>query len=267
VSEPGPRVAAWLGTISDLLGEPLYEMPHHVIFDQLHQTFGVNAVAANRADPEGRQLMITSPSDALQSVTDLEEWTQGDSRNDNPLVRWYATTGDPRPMTIGRVPTSISPMRDRARIVASLRQQELEEQLSITYRLSGQSFHAFVLGRSSSDFSDDDVILAEYVQKALIALDKHITLMRELAQMRGLARDVELTGREMTVLGLLTAGHSRRTIGRRLGCSLRTVDKHLERIYRKLGVRDKLNAVRAAQLWGLATSGFPEEGRRGSSGQ
>jgi DNA-binding NarL/FixJ family response regulator len=46
--------------------------------------------------------------------------------------------------------------------------------------------------------------------------------------------------------GLLAA-----TIARRLGISPRTVNKHLENIYRKLSVRDRLTAVAVAQSSGI----------------
>jgi DNA-binding NarL/FixJ family response regulator len=42
-------------------------------------------------------------------------------------------------------------------------------------------------------------------------------------------------------------------IARRLGTSPRTVHKHLEHVYRKLGVTDRLGAFRAAQAAGLLT--------------
>ena len=60
-----------------------------------------------------------------------------------------------------------------------------------------------------------------------------------------------LTARETSVLALLAAGFSNRGIARRLGCAPRTVEKHLERVYRKLGVRDNVNAVRVAHAWDL----------------
>ncbi|MFC7715401.1 response regulator transcription factor [Nonomuraea recticatena] len=56
-----------------------------------------------------------------------------------------------------------------------------------------------------------------------------------------------LTPRERDVLGLLRRGLSRRAMARRLGISQRTVDKHLENVYRKLSVPDRMAAVRFGQ--------------------
>ena len=57
------------------------------------------------------------------------------------------------------------------------------------------------------------------------------------------------------MLALLAEGLPTQVIAHRLGCSPRTVDKHLERTYRKLGVGDRVNALRIAQQWNL--SGLP----------
>jgi DNA-binding CsgD family transcriptional regulator len=251
MAEPGRRVADWLALVCDLMGDHLIEMPHAVIFEQLSRTFDVEAAAYNLSDASGRQSMITCPSDALVTVEDLEDWTRGDGRGANPLVRWYSTTQDPRPFTIDRVPTSIVSDRERARIRSTLRRVSLDQQLAIPYRLSGRTHQAYVLARTGSDFADEDVVLARHVQKVLTAVDEHVCLLRDLGRLTGVAIDVGLTGRETTVLGLVSAGHSTRAIARRLDCSPRTVEKHLERIYRKLGVRDRLNAVRVARSWAV----------------
>ncbi|WP_199907476.1 helix-turn-helix domain-containing protein [Nocardioides terrigena] len=49
------------------------------------------------------------------------------------------------------------------------------------------------------------------------------------------------------MLSLLCQGLTQDAIGRRLGCSTRTVEKHLEQIYRTLGVHDRLAAIRCAE--------------------
>jgi DNA-binding NarL/FixJ family response regulator len=65
-------------------------------------------------------------------------------------------------------------------------------------------------------------------------------------------RDVaELTSRELAVLHLLVEGCTALAMAHRLGISVRTVQKHLEHVYRKLGVGDRLGAVLTAQRVGL----------------
>ena len=60
-----------------------------------------------------------------------------------------------------------------------------------------------------------------------------------------------LTCRELAVLHLLVEGCTAVAMAHRLGISVRTVQKHLEHVYRKLGVTDRLRAVLAAQEAGL----------------
>lgn len=60
-----------------------------------------------------------------------------------------------------------------------------------------------------------------------------------------------LTGREMAVLGPLSQGLSARQIARALGVSERTVNTHVANIYRKLGVGNRVEAVRVAIRMGM----------------
>ena len=52
-----------------------------------------------------------------------------------------------------------------------------------------------------------------------------------------------LTTREQDVLELVARGLTSRAVAHRFEISERTVHKHLERIYRKTGCRDRLSAV------------------------
>lgn len=56
----------------------------------------------------------------------------------------------------------------------------------------------------------------------------------------------ELTDREAEVLGYLADGWSNEEIANRLGIGVRTVRFHLDRLYRKLGVNRRTEAVREA---------------------
>jgi DNA-binding CsgD family transcriptional regulator len=60
--------------------------------------------------------------------------------------------------------------------------------------------------------------------------------------------ELALTGREREVLDCLAAGKTNRDIAAILGTSTRTVEKHLERIYQKLGVETRTAAVMRSRL-------------------
>ena len=53
---------------------------------------------------------------------------------------------------------------------------------------------------------------------------------------------------------MLAEGLTASAAARRLGCSPRTVHKHIGNLYRKLSVRDRLQAVLEAQQRGLLPS-------------
>jgi DNA-binding NarL/FixJ family response regulator len=80
-----------------------------------------------------------------------------------------------------------------------------------------------------------------------------------IAALGGLARRAregvdmadDLTPREQEVLSMLSRGLTIRQVGSRLGISPRTVETHVGKLYRKLGVRTRLHAVSVAAELGL----------------
>lgn len=80
--------------------------------------------------------------------------------------------------------------------------------------------------------------------------------MRALAVMARRAREgveiaARLTRRERQVLELLSAGLTMGQIASRIGISPRTVETHVAKVYRKLGVRTRVQAVSRAATLGI----------------
>jgi DNA-binding CsgD family transcriptional regulator len=138
---------------------------------------------------------------------------------------------------------------------------DLCEQMSIPVGLDGQYHEAFVLGRGGHrDFSDEDVTVARRIQPALTALRHQVDVLADIAVPDGDGGALDtLTGREQAVLCLLGQGLTAVAIGRRLSVSPRTVSKHVEHIYRKLSVHDRLGAVRVAEAAGLRARRLPRQ--------
>jgi DNA-binding NarL/FixJ family response regulator len=65
------------------------------------------------------------------------------------------------------------------------------------------------------------------------------------------ARAAGLTNREVEVLGAMTDGLANKAIARRLGITIKTVENHKTRIFDKLGVRTRAQAVSLAISQGL----------------
>lgn len=88
------------------------------------------------------------------------------------------------------------------------------------------------------------VIAPELEQAAVAALGSLARQAREGSEMRA-----SLTPREHEILLLVSQGLTMQQVGSRLGISPRTVETHVAKLYRKLGVRTRVQAVaRAAQL-------------------
>lgn len=90
------------------------------------------------------------------------------------------------------------------------------------------------------------VIAPGMEQDAVLALGRFARRARE-----GAAVAADLTAREQQVLELLSDGHTMRQIATRLGISPRTVETHVAKVYRKLGVRTRVQAVSKAATLGL----------------
>lgn len=109
--------------------------------------------------------------------------------------------------------------------------------------------HSFLVQRPD-DFTQQEIDLALLLQPILTGLAVHLDLasgnMKASAQAGG-----ELTLRETAIVTLLSKGLSAEGLARRLGISPRTVEKHLEHIYRKFDVGDRLMAVQRAYELGL----------------
>ena len=83
-------------------------------------------------------------------------------------------------------------------------------------------------------------------------------LARELLDRAGGATDDELTATEAEVAALVADGLRNREVGVRMFVSESTVEAHLTRIYRKLGVRNRAGLSRHVER-GRAVPGGPEE--------
>ncbi len=90
------------------------------------------------------------------------------------------------------------------------------------------------------------VIAPGMEQDAVLALGRFARRAREGAEVAA-----DLTPREQQVLELLSDGHTMRQIATRLGISPRTVETHVAKVYRKLGVRTRVQAVSRAATLGL----------------
>ena len=98
---------------------------------------------------------------------------------------------------------------------------------------------SFVFNRAGRAFGDRELHLAETVRP-------HLANLYRLGGTAAKVIDAPLTAREREVLEWVAAGKTNRDIAAILGARPRTIEKHLERIYEKLGVETRTAAVMRA---------------------
>jgi DNA-binding CsgD family transcriptional regulator len=122
----------------------------------------------------------------------------------------------------------------------------VEHQMAIALPAPANQVIGIALNRSSTDFTETDRAVLTILQAPLIAgLRRAQNRHRagQAAARAGSAGLPDLTGRESEILRLVAAGRTNTAIARTLGVSPRTVAKHLEHIYRKLGVTSRAAAA------------------------
>lgn len=115
-----------------------------------------------------------------------------------------------------------------------------------------------LLAEAYHELEDDEAAEREFDAAQKVFEDLWATLDAEaVTAIRRSALPKGLTRREVVVLALVAAGHTNRQIADALTLSQKTVARHLENIYAKLGVSSRTAAARFAFENGFArpTSG------------
>jgi len=252
------RLAPWLEFVGDLLLQSVpRDFPHDLVAHEMAATFGCQ-VSWNWADCDGSfGFELTDPVPGWPTSEQLDFWSRH-GIGWHPLLRWFELCGDASPMSNGRIPPGLVPDASFAVLREQLGPVGLHEQLSIPYRLAPDAHRAYVLARGDQDFPDEDFLLARRLQPVLALLERQASVLRRTTDLAAVTDVADLSGRELVVLQLLGEGRTADAMARELGISVRTVHKHLEHVYRKLGVSDRLRAVLVAREAGLGA----ESGRR-----
>lgn len=172
---------------------------------------------------------------------------------DHPMVLSYlkpATRAGGLPRRMSDIVSNPDLHRTRA-YAELLHPFAAEHQLTIlTGRGAGQSGRCWTLNRSGPDFTEDEREVAARLQPILIALDVVCSMSPPAVDEERIDR-LGLTPREIEVLRLVDLGLTAAAIGRVLRISGRTVSKHLENAYNKLGTHDRLMAAKLVRDLGI----------------
>lgn len=126
----------------------------------------------------------------------------------------------------------------------------IEHTMAMPIHVDERFLVSFVFNRGGSGFGDRERDLAEVLRPQVanlyrysVAIDKMPAMPADTLSLRAA---LPLTPREREVLDWVAAGKTNRDVAAILGASPRTVEKHLERIYEKLGVETRIAAVMRA---------------------
>ncbi|WP_129337092.1 helix-turn-helix transcriptional regulator [Cellulomonas endophytica] len=247
------RVRTWAELTEDLLLSPAAGGDTDRIAALLTSGFGAESVSLNRREPDGRHALTlwTVDRDRLPvlDAVQLAVATHPDLLDHHPLLRWFGMTGTVQPQSLGRVPLDRVAGPGTPAVLEVLETLDIRQQLALPVMVAGREHEAFVLARPGTrDFADDDLLLASLVQGFLRVLRLQA---RVLAPHAAAPDAATVTERERAVLLLAAEGRTAAGIAHALGMAPRTAEKHLERAYRKLGVRDRVSAVRVGQESGV----------------
>jgi DNA-binding NarL/FixJ family response regulator len=150
------------------------------------------------------------------------------------------------------------PVMDGVAATAELRQDNPDVAVVIVTSFSDRdriigAVDAGAVGYLLKDASPDE-ILAGVHAAARGESPLHPRAARELLSARSEQpnrSEVELTAREVEVIGLVRAGLSNKQIARRLGISERTVKAHLTSCFQRIGVQDRTQAALWAERQGI----------------
>ncbi len=180
----------------------------------------------------GRRQVYGLPAGAL-SAEDRKAFDRHFS--EHPLVRFHGYGGGGG--VTQRISDCLPPARFRESALYNdyYRRIRIDHAMALPIYVRDGLLVSFVLNRSRRDFSDHERALLDVLRPHLARLYRRT---------RALER---LTAREGEVLNWIARGKSDAQIGAILGISARTVQKHLQNLYAKLGVENRTAAANRAR--------------------
>lgn len=239
-----------LDAATGLSGAARPEIALRIAADCLRALLRCDAIAWKSVDVRSHRASVWMPT---------VDWSESEARSllyyapDHPMVRSYLQ--DRRrnilPRRLSDTATRAELLRNRT-YAEYLRPRGAEQQLTIATGLAlDKGLRGWILNRAHPDFSDSERDTATALQPVLVTLERLARVTSTGASEP--APSESLTSREVEVLQLIGCGLKAQAVAHALRISTRTVGKHLENSYRKLGCHDRLIAVQRAVDLGLVT--------------
>jgi DNA-binding CsgD family transcriptional regulator len=251
------RLLELVGDVCGLLD--LAELRHGLI-DAVGRVLPSDWLSLNDIGPgPGEVVSMLHPDADFESYESYVRFQE--LAHENPILQYNQRTLDGRAYRFSDLVT-----REQLHALALYREvykpMGVEYQLAFTLPAGPGRVLAIALSRGERDYSDAERDLANrarpyLIQAYLNAIAFEVLRARAAGTVASLPPAETLLGagltpREADALRLLATGRSNHHIAAELGISHRTVGKHLERSFRKLGVSDRSSA--AGRVWELAAA-------------
>jgi DNA-binding CsgD family transcriptional regulator len=166
----------------------------------------------------------------------------------HPLVNHYRATDDGRPVKISDF-LDQEHLHRLALYAEFFRTFSIEHQLAVALPSPAATVIGFAFNRARGDFTEAERDVLGVLRAPLMTARARAAGRHRARRALTTASDshlARLTDRELQILDLVAQGRTNSYIGRTLDVSPRTIAKHLEHIYRKLGVTSRAAAVHRA---------------------
>jgi DNA-binding CsgD family transcriptional regulator len=214
------------------------------VVEWLPRLVGAELTTLSVCDLDSGRRSVVSDAPGAISPSELEAFDR--HFFDHPLVREHGRN----PAAVAKRITDVVPEGEFRRTPLYneyYRRIGIEHVTAVPIHVDRRFLVSFVLNRAAAAFSDRERELLELVRPHLANLYRlSVAIDRADATPAGGWDTAPLTPREREVLDWVAAGKTNRDVAAILGASPRTVEKHLERIYEKLGVETRTAAVMRA---------------------
>lgn len=240
----GTGDAELLALVGELIGLLDLHEYREGLLEALLRAIPSKWASLNEVSPAGVRALVTPHLDAV--------WFErfAELAHENPIYQRWVRTRDGRAYRFRDVCS-------REELEATRLYREIYAPLGIHYQIAislpeegGGRMLAIVLHREDRDFSDAERDFLNRARPFIIQTYRNAIACAASPGERRLAAvlvEAGLTAREAEIVERVTAGRSNREIASDLGIAPRTVQKHLEHAFRKLGVDSRTAAAARAQ--------------------
>ena len=161
-----------------------------------------------------------------------------------PIHRWHGDGHHDEIVTLSTI-TKPAEYRDGDHYKAVFDGSGVADILSIPVG-TGETLARVLVCRDGEGFSDDEIDVARILQPVVTGCLRQTQVMEQLRSdplSEEAMRERGLTAREAQIFCRLASGATSQAVGQELGISVRTVEKHVQNIYARIGARNRSEAI------------------------